>query len=145
MNERTDQQLWLDKAYRFLSYRPRSQHEISTYLQRKQASPQIIDSVMAKLKRQKLLDDQEFIVWWVDQRARFRPRGKRALRFELRQKGVSGPSVETVLAGLDELKLAKKALKNHARSYRQAGRFLVQRGFGWSVIRPVLEEIFPKG
>lgn len=130
---------------RFLSYRPRSEKEVWDYLKRKKASSQAIAKIIKKLKQQKLLDDAKFAAWWRDQRCQFRPRGKRGLYFELRQKGVTPAVIKEALKNVDEVKLAKKALQNKTFSYRQAGQFLARRGFSWPTIKQVLEEIFSKG
>ena len=50
-----------------------------------------------------MLDDQAFASLWVESRDRARPRGERALRQELRQKGIDS---ETIAATLEERNLA---------------------------------------
>ena len=42
-----------------------------------------------RLEARGLIDDAQFAAYWVEQRQTFRPRGSRALRFELRAKGVT--------------------------------------------------------
>jgi len=135
-----DLKKFLDKTYRFLSYRPRSQQEIQNYLQKKKAPPKLIDAIISKLKKQKLLDDQAFADWWVDQRRQFRPKGKMALLVELRQKGIDRETAAAAVVDVDETKLAKKALSKKTGSYQQLVGFLGRRGFAWSVIKAVLEE-----
>jgi len=44
-----------------------------------------------------MLDDAAFASAWVESRDRSRPRGERALRTELRQKGIDASTIEDVL------------------------------------------------
>src|ERR671939_842000 len=46
-------------ALAFLSYRPRSEREVRERLQRKEVPPPILEAVIQRLRRLKLVDDQE--------------------------------------------------------------------------------------
>jgi regulatory protein len=48
-----------------------------------------------------MLDDQAFATQWVESRDRARPRGERALRQELRQKGIDGDTIARTLEERD--------------------------------------------
>ena len=58
-----------------------------TYLSGKGYDRQIVADV-CPLEAQGYLDDHAFARFWVENREQFRPRGRRALAYELRQKGV---------------------------------------------------------
>ena len=99
-----------------------------------------------------LVDDEAFVDWWLEQRATFRPKGKRALQMELRFKGIDRDLIERSLAEkVDEEALAKKSflkkipsLKNlplEVQKKKLIG-FLSRRGFSWEIIRKTLDEIF---
>jgi hypothetical protein len=79
----------LSKAYNlalgYLSYRPRSQAEVQTHLQRKGYHEALVAEVLARLQDAGLVDDVEFAQYWVENRMQFRPKGPVALRYELRQ------------------------------------------------------------
>ena len=140
---------YLDITYRYLSYRPRSVKEITDYLRKKKISPLLIEKVLVKLKKQHYLDDLKFAYWWLDQRARFRPRGKFALAMELKEKGLENDLIKSVLTErVDEKELALKAAQKKIKSYRRFNKkekkeklkgFLARRGFGWPTIKVVLE------
>src|SRR3954470_21375392 len=95
-------QKYLALLYRYLTIRNRSEKEIRDYLTKKQAEPQVIESLIALLYEQKFLNDEAFARAWVRSRARFRPRGKRVLIMELNQKGIDKELIEKVLSEEDE-------------------------------------------
>ncbi|HEY57043.1 MAG TPA: hypothetical protein G4O04_00560 [Anaerolineae bacterium] len=141
------------KAWRYLSYRPRSEAEVRTYLARRGVEPALIESVLARLRDLGLVDDEAFARAWVENRGTFRPRGRRALQAELRQKGISPDLVERALAEVDEEQLALqaglKALRRYARlewpAFRQKmGAYLARRGFDYETIRAILPQLWER-
>src|SRR5436190_18294055 len=78
----------VDRAYNYLTYRPRSREEVRRYLRRKETPPEIIEAALARLDRLDLVNDHAFTTFWVESREQFSPRGARALKNELRMKGV---------------------------------------------------------
>jgi len=144
-----DFQKILDRVYRFLSLRPRSEKEIANYLKKRKASSSVFEKIFEILKQQKLIDDWEFAKWWIEQREVFRPKGKIALKAELRQKGVSSEIIKKALAYIDEENLAKKALARKIESYRRLppeeffrkiSQFLSYRGFSWRTVKKIILE-----
>ncbi len=138
-------------AYRFLSYRPRSTAEVRKRLQQKGYDENVIESVVGRLGELSLLDDAQFASYWVEQRETFRPRSRRALRYELYQKGVRREIVEQALAELDETDSAKRAVERKLHQWNQLPRddffqkihrFLQSRGFGYAVATEVSEELW---
>ena len=73
--------------------RPRSEQELRTRLTSKGFSDDVLEHVVRRLRELKLLDDQAFAAYWVEQRQSRVPRGRRLIDRELRMKGVA---VETV-------------------------------------------------
>lgn len=135
----------LDKIYRFLAIRPRSEKELFNYLKKKKALPAETEKIFNLLKQQNLLNDSAFAEWWIDQRATFRPKGKIALKAELKQKGISEEIINLALAEIDEFALAKKALEKKTNLDKQKLiNFLSYRGFSWGTIKKVLGSIKPE-
>lgn len=130
-----------ERALRFLRYRPRSVWEVRRYLQRKGEPETRIDAVVARLQANQWLDDAAFARFWVENRQTFRPRGERALRWELRRKGVDDATIEAALAGVDgeaeavalALQRAErwKDLDAHTFRQRMLG-YLTRRGFDYA-------------
>jgi regulatory protein len=87
----------LEAAIRFLEARSRSIAEVRRRLTSAGYRANLVDSAIARLIELGVLDDDAFARAWVGSRDRARPRGERALRDELRQKGIAGPVIEVVL------------------------------------------------
>ena len=101
-------QLLIDKALKLLSIRPRSEKELYGKLFqfsfKRKISQKTIEKVISDLKDRKLIDDKNFISWWVDQRDTFRPKGERVLKVELRQKGVATADIEEFFESSEDRK-----------------------------------------
>jgi len=146
------------RALNYLSYRPRSINEIERNLRKYNVPEILIPDTIERLKQNNFVNDQEFAKMWVENRNTFRPRGKRALQLELRQKGIDNEEIQPILDEfVDEESLAyqagiKKANKLANLEWqdfrRKLGAFLARRGFPYSVISPLLrplwEEVHPE-
>ena len=112
----------------------------------------LVDAVIEKLEGLGYLDDQAFTSWWVEQRVRFKPRGKFLLRSELYAKGVDRDLIEAELSKYsleDELSWAKRVLKKKISRYgklelrekkEKLSAHLSRRGFSWEIIERVLAD-----
>jgi regulatory protein len=139
-----------ERALNFLSYRPRSEAEVRRNLHKKNVEDEVVETVVERLTRAGLLDDREFARYWVENRLQFNPRGARALRQELRQRGVSNSIITDTLAGLNEEAAARKAASAGARRLahleprdfrRRLWAYLARRGFSYTVIETLVEEM----
>ena len=139
------------KALHFLDFRPRSCAEVQKNLEKQGYEAEVIEAVLERLERSGLINDGQFAQAWVDNRSEFRPRGRRALSMELRQKGLDDEAIESALSELDEDSLAIQAARKQARKLhglpkpdfrRKLAGFLARRGFGYGVIEPVLERVW---
>ncbi len=148
-----DHKKYLGFVYHYLAIRNRSEKEIRDYLLKKKAATEIIDSIIELLKEQKFLDDEVFARSWVTHRARFRPKGKQALKFELLQKGISQDLIEKIFSEKneelpDELTQAKNLIGRRIEKlqgaprqeiYNKVGSFLARRGFDWDTIKKAID------
>jgi regulatory protein len=131
-------------ALRLLSLRPRAEAEIKQRLVRKGFAEAVIDETLERLREKNLVDDSQFALAWVENQSTFRPRGRRLLKMELRQKGVPEPKIEQALDEMqDEADLAYQAAERAAQ--RMSGlewqqfrlklsQFLARRGFSYEVV-----------
>lgn len=124
----------LDRALRYLSYRPRSESEIRQHL-----GIDYTPELASKLKKLNLVNDNEFAKWYIESRSRSRPRSARLLSLELKRKGLE---IKNLKLEISELELAKNALKKkpNLKSREQTIRFLHSRGFSWDTIETVLKK-----
>jgi len=142
-----------DRAVRFLSPRPRSEAEVRRRLAKAGIDATVIDAVVARLTGQGYLDDAEFARFWVENRQRFRPKGGRALRQELRQKGLAAPVIEAAIADVDPMAAAYAAAQvkasrlahliqdDPAAFRRKLSAFLMRRGFNYEIVAEVVTRL----
>lgn len=140
-----------NRALRRLEARPRSEAEIRRYLSGKKYSKETIDQVIARLKEARLLSDREFAKFWVENREVFRPRSARALKYELRQKGVPPDDIARVVGKLDEAESAYRAARPKADRWKdleaqefraKLSGYLARRGFGYQITRDTVSRIW---
>lgn len=142
----------MEKAYHFLSYRPRSEQEMTRKLLEKY-DEKTVDDAIEKLKEYNFVDDAEFARMWVN--SRMSSRSKKALSFEMKQKGIFKEIIEEALADIDldkeyeaALELVNKRAKykglNRNESYKKIAPFLSRRGYSYEVIKKVIDSISQK-
>ena len=93
-----DPALVLEAAARFLEVRPRSEAEVRRRLRDAGYRAALVEGAVERLVALGYLDDAAFARAWVESRDRAHPRGARALRDELRRKGVPADVIEGALA-----------------------------------------------
>ncbi len=145
-----EQKRAFDQAVRFLSYRPRSRAEVERYLRSKGVAEELVADVVVRLEQANYLNDEAFARFWVENREQFKPRSQRALRYELRQKGVSNPIIARVLDGLDdeaaawhavEGQLSRWARLSHEELRQKVTGYLSRRGFDYGTIALSFEKV----
>lgn len=87
----------LEAAARFLEARSRSIAEVRRRLTGAGYRGELVDGAIARMTELGMLDDELFARSWVESRDRARPRGERAIREELRLKGIERETIEVVL------------------------------------------------
>jgi len=140
------------KALHYLSYRPRSSAEVRQNLTKRGVSESLAAETVNRLLSAGLVNDETFAQAWVENRNTFRPRSQSALRMELRRKGLSDETIQSVLdEQVDEEALAFVAARKYARrlaslewpEFRQKlGGFLARRGFSYTTLAPVVSEVW---
>ncbi len=140
----------VDSAAHFLGFRPRSTEEVRRNLAGKTFAPEVIEAAITRMEALGYLDDLTFARYWVQNRSEFKPLSHRALRQELRQKGVGSAPIDEVLSDLDETELAYKAALSQTRKlhgldaktfHTKIANFLQRRGFSYSTARDVIARL----
>lgn len=133
-----------ERVLNYLSYRPRSRAEVRTYLKQRDVTESQIAAVVERLERAGLLDDEAFAQFWVENREQFRPRGPRALRYELWGKGLDEDVIRQALASVDASASAYRAASKKVRQFsrldqqtfhRKMVEYLARRGFDYGVAK----------
>jgi regulatory protein len=149
----------LQQALLFLSYRARSEKEIRQNLKKHEYPEDAIEYTMTRLRENRLANDNEFAHTWVENRNTFRPRSRRALTMELRQKGLDEETVKEAVANIDEEALAyetaqkwatrlKKPVLSRSKGLewnefrKKLSEHLARRGFPYSVVTSVVTKVW---
>jgi regulatory protein len=155
-----------DAALELLARRPYSRQELRRRLLRRGFQRGVVEASLSALESMKLVDDGAFARSFVRDRLRLRPRGKRRLSQELREKGVEATTIDGAVAdvfseqALSEDGLAREAAlawlarqrpdvrsalarrdrsPERERATRRLGGFLARRGFGGEAARQAVE------
>ena len=139
------------QALKLLNYRYRTTAELRRTLKEKDVSEEDIKIVMERLQQSGLVDDTRFAEAWIENRSEMRPRSRRALAYELQQRGVDRQVIEESLESVNEEELAYQAALKQSRKlkglewqdFRQKMYgFLARRGFNYEVSAPVVARIW---
>jgi regulatory protein len=139
------------RALNFLSYRDRSEAEVRKHLYSKGLQGEVVEEVLERLRRAGLLDDDRFAHNWVENRSQFRPRSRRALVYELKQKGISETAIHAAVDDVDEEEMAYLAAQKKAMRYihmewsefsRKMYTYLAGKGFNYQVSAPVIARLW---
>ena len=140
-------------ALRLITNRPRSKKEVLDRMREKDVDEAVRERVITRMEELDLLDDEAFARYWIDQRARFKPRGIPLLRQELQQKGVDRQIVNDLLQELDNSAAVMQAAEKKARSLshypedqfrKKLTGFLQRRGFHYEEIRDTVNELWQR-
>lgn len=134
------------RALRYAAMRPRSTWEMSFYLQRKDASPALIESTLNKLTNIGLLDDETFAQTFVADRRLLRPASRRKIVLELRKKRVSQEVIDRVVGNESEDEMTalqavieRKRRQTKYQDNQKLMQYLARQGFNYSDIKSALE------
>lgn len=151
LKQEDQQEIAFQRALNLLSYRMHTEAEIVQKLQKHDIPDRNIELTIERLKKNGLLDDARFAEAWVENRKELHPRGRRALAFELKQRGVSPDIIEESLNQLDEEEMAYQAALKRSQRYKEMDwgdfrlkltRFLSQRGFNYDTISTVITRLW---
>lgn len=152
--EEQDISIIFNKAYvrtlRFLSYRARSEKEIKDYLLKKKYENLIIEKVIELLKKQNLINDEEFTKWWIEQRQTYKIKSQMFIKRELKMKGIPQETIEKFLSvSQDDYHSALTVFEKNKHKFqkykgldylKKASSFLQRRGFNWEIINKILNK-----
>ncbi len=156
MDNNRDRGLKKGRSYclRLLSIRPRTEKELKAKLKDKGYDEDVLERLLEGFKEQGLIDDLKFAKDWIDCRMRTSPRSERALKEELRKKGVPAGTIEEAMSQrpeeLDERKIARELLEGILRDNKDASSdgikakmygFLLRRGFSEETAEEVVNEV----
>ena len=130
-------------AIRFLSYRMRSEQEMTQYLKRKGHEEHIAE-VMEQLRSERYIDDADFALRWVAMRQQ-EGKSPRIIGLELLKKGIQKDYIDSALEGYetdDRLTSLKQALDKQratGRPLEKVIQSLQRKGWSYGDIKSVLD------
>ena len=137
----------LQQAMLFLSYRARSESEIRKNLRKHEIPETVVEQTLERLRQDGLANDSQFASAWVENRTAFRPRSRRMMAMELKQKGLDEEAIQSAIETVDDEAAAHEAAQKKATRFkslewndfrRKLSEFLARRGFSYSVIAPIV-------
>lgn len=129
-------------SIRFLSYQPRTIHEVTQFIRKKGVDEDDAKKIIKILLDKKYLDDMAFSKLFVQSKIRYKPKSKFALTYELNKKKVSPSIIEAVLEPYNDEDLALKAVTLKKNTWKnlepetikkKVMNFLRYRGFGYDI------------
>ncbi|MGB8022069.1 MAG: regulatory protein RecX [Candidatus Nanopelagicales bacterium] len=138
---------------RRLQQAPRTRTELAETLQERAVPPDVADRVLGRFEEAGLVDDRLFARMWVDSRQAGRGLSTRALREELRRKGVADDCIAEAVGRVTpeaELAAAREIVLRRASSLRGLPRptqirrltgILARRGYSADVRARVVREV----
>lgn len=144
MTSESNLQQCLDTAYRYLSYRPRSEGEMRQRLRQRGYDSETVESAIGRLREQNLSDDLAFATFWKESRLSSKPRSRRLIQRELSEKKVAPEIREQVTSDIDDeanaCRLGRSRMHTLAQMdypdfHRRLRNYLGYRGFSYEVIR----------
>lgn len=136
----------LDKALGYISKSMRTKTQIIVYLKGKGYEGGTIAAVLKKLEEYGYVDDESYAVRYAAEKRL--SKGKRAIAFDLRRKGVDEKTVDAVMESADEAegcrRVAEKYIKGRELDFElrtKCYRYLLSKGFDYDVAKETLDGI----
>ncbi|HKX29111.1 MAG TPA: regulatory protein RecX [Blastocatellia bacterium] len=145
----------MERAFKLLSYKPRSVAELRERLLAKPAVDEsTVDQVLSRLTELGYLNDQQFAINYASSRLNIKPLGRTRLRRDLERKKLPSRAVEQALdeayteRNEDELidrvidkRLRLKGPPGSREETKKLFDYLIRRGFGYDLVLRKIRQI----
>jgi len=140
-------------ALRQLTVAPRSRAQLSDAMARRGVPDEVAEAVLDRFEEVRLVDDEDFARQWVETRHSGRGLSRRALRHELRARGVADETVEAAVDEISpeaELEAARQLVRRRfagmttddpVRRTRRLAGMLARKGYGTSVAFRAIRDV----
>lgn len=142
------------KAYRFSTYKPRTERQILQHLEKIGCVPEEIEVLLVWLREFRLIDDHAYAERFIAASKDRKPLSRNAARATLLRKGIPAELADTLLEAdySDDVSIdaARRVAEKKVRGLRATTdeerkqklvRFMQYRGFSWDVIRVVVDDV----
>lgn len=141
-------------ALTFIAYKPRTVFDVRKKLSDGGYPGQIVETILEKLLEKDYLNDKQYAENWIENKSINKPRSKKLIRLELRQKNIDQEIIDDAVSQMDsEDKLAVRAAEKYHKRLsnfdeeifkRRLTGYLSRRGFSYSTTKPIVNEMWEK-
>ena len=138
------------KALKYIVFKPRTQSDVVNKLRKYDFDETTIKTTIRLLIEKGYINDHTFAQNWVENRSNFKPRSKKLITWELRNKKVSEEIINQIAGEMpDDNELAKLAAEKYSRRLsefeeevfiKKLSGYLLRRGFSYSTIKPIVQQ-----
>ncbi len=142
-------------ALDYIAYQARTEEEVRRRLTRKGFPAPVAEEAVARMQELGYLDDEDYARAYTRGRLAGRGHGPQRIRNDLRRRGVAAKTVDAVLENLVEADDLREAALRHGRKRwlrlaseedpqkrrKKLADFLVRRGYGYDLVREVVEAL----
>ncbi len=140
-----------EQAYSYLGYKSRTEKELRQKLTNSGYPEDITEKVVELMKKYNYLNDEIYAKSHIKDRIKFKPSGKRLLKYELSQKGISEEIVQKAVeeTDIDELEMAVSILEKKSKGKNLSDRkqkeklymYLIRKGFDYETTNKAFRRI----
>ena len=132
----------------WITMRPHSERELRDYLFRKKVDKDMAQSLIEWVQTKGFQDDESFARWFAEGRLR-KNKSWRAVQAELKAKGISLVTIQSIASELNSAKNDSEALqklidklstKPRYQDQKKLIQYLISKGFNYSEIKEALSE-----
>lgn len=140
-------------ALRYLSYAPRTEHQVRQRLTRKGFTKNELDDIIADLYELGYIDDRRYAVEYAEARFRNKGYGPGRIRRELAEDGVSSDYVAEAVAAAASTDMYSMSARKIAEKFRdrvegtlperkkKLADYLIRRGYGYTLSKEIALEV----
>ncbi len=143
----------LSRAAAYCSRKERCINDVVLKLQAWEVDSEEFGAIIERLIAEKFIDEKRFAAFYVRDKFKFNGWGKMKIRWNLKQKNVTGVTIEKAFEGVDdkeyteklqgllEVKLKQLKGKDSYKTKAALIRFAQSRGFEPEIIYPAVEKL----
>ena len=137
----------LARTLEWLLMRPHSEKELRDYLYKKKVDKTQIQGIVDHMRSRRYVDDHAFATWFADNRRR-KNKSTKAITAELRSKGISPLTIQSIVTDAMSSTSEDQALKEminklskrprYASDQQKFMRYLISKGFSYEQVKQAL-------
>lgn len=137
-----------NEALRQISYRAKTSYDLIYKLKKKNYSPESIDRVIDFLNEYKLIDDENYVKTYINDKSNISNWSKGKIRYKLKTKFIDDKLIDKYLNQISYDEEYGKAYnfalrkKESTDDKNKLYRFLASKGFSYDIIKNVLGDLF---